>query len=352
MENKISVIIPIYNVEPYLRQCLDSVVNQTYKNLEILLIDDGSPDHCGMICDEYAEKDPRINVFHKQNQGVHSAWNDGLKLASGEWVAFVDSDDWLDTDYFERLLKTPDAYDADVIQSAGYYWEESRGQFIRWAFLEPFSAKSEREKDTLKINALIRPNDPKTKGAIGYVWGKLYRITFLRSMDVHFDAQIRTGLMGDTIFNWDVFAKAAVVLGTVYCGYHYRITQSSGTFKFDPNRAKAQEHVEEQFYNRVNVPEVSDSLRKAVESRCLRDIVHNLQRCYFHPDNPASNRDIARGIREMKQMPYYSSAIASKDNPYNDIKLRVFQVALKLPLIWPLKMMVAVWNMVDKHEQA
>lgn len=102
---KLSVIVPIYNVEPYLRQCLDSIVNQTYRNLEIILVDDGSPDNCGAICDEYAEKDERIFVVHKQNGGLSAARNDGIARATGEWITFVDSDDWCDTDYYEQLFK-------------------------------------------------------------------------------------------------------------------------------------------------------------------------------------------------------------------------------------------------------
>ena len=116
---KVSVIVPIYNVEQYLRQCLDSITGQTYENLEIILIDDGSPDDCGSICDEYAAHDPRIVVIHKKNAGVYAAWNDGLAAATGEWVAFVDSDDWLDLAYFVELLNAPFSDTADVIQSNG-----------------------------------------------------------------------------------------------------------------------------------------------------------------------------------------------------------------------------------------
>ncbi|OUQ56652.1 hypothetical protein B5E58_10530, partial [Tyzzerella sp. An114] len=97
MENKkISVIVPIYNVEKYLNRCVDSIINQTYKNLEIILVDDGSPDNCGKICDEYAKKDNRIKVVHKENGGVSSARNVGLNIATGDYIGFVDGDDWID----------------------------------------------------------------------------------------------------------------------------------------------------------------------------------------------------------------------------------------------------------------
>ena len=101
--DKISVIIPVYNVENYIRKCLDSVINQTYKNLEIILVDDGSTDKSGEICDEYALKDERIRVFHTQNGGVSLARNVGLKKVTGKYFTFVDSDDFVATVYVERL---------------------------------------------------------------------------------------------------------------------------------------------------------------------------------------------------------------------------------------------------------
>jgi len=102
---KISVILPIYNVEKYICECIDSIVNQTYKNLEIILVDDGSPDSCPQICDEYAKKDNRIKVIHRENGGVSSARNRGIKEATGEYIAFVDPDDWLEVDMYEKLYK-------------------------------------------------------------------------------------------------------------------------------------------------------------------------------------------------------------------------------------------------------
>lgn len=105
MNEKISVIIPVYNVAEYLNECLITVCGQTYNNLEIILIDDGSTDYSGQICDEWAIKDSRIKVVHKENGGVSSARNEGLKIATGEYIGFVDSDDWLEFDMYEKLIE-------------------------------------------------------------------------------------------------------------------------------------------------------------------------------------------------------------------------------------------------------
>ena len=100
----ISIIVPVYRVEPYLRQCIESILGQTYRDIEVLLIDDGSPDHSREICDEYAEKDGRVRVFHTENRGLSAARNLGLQEAKGEYIGFVDSDDWIEPEMYEVLL--------------------------------------------------------------------------------------------------------------------------------------------------------------------------------------------------------------------------------------------------------
>ncbi len=111
----ISIIIPIYKVEEYIEKCIESVINQTYTNIEIILIDDGSPDNCGAICDKYAENDNRIKVIHKVNGGLSDARNAGMKIASGDYFVFIDSDDWVDKDYCEFLYNKQKEYDADIV---------------------------------------------------------------------------------------------------------------------------------------------------------------------------------------------------------------------------------------------
>ncbi|WAV90135.1 glycosyltransferase [Oxalobacter aliiformigenes] len=113
----LSVIVPVYRVETYLPKCLDSLVGQTYADLEIILVDDGSPDRSGAICDEYAARDSRIVVIHQENRGASQARNAGLDRATGEFVAFVDSDDYLDFSMYENLMKAVVEYDADIVIS-------------------------------------------------------------------------------------------------------------------------------------------------------------------------------------------------------------------------------------------
>ena len=120
---KISVIVPVYKVEKYLPECIESVLAQTFTDFELILVDDGSPDNSGKICDDYATRDSRIRVFHKENGGVSSARNLGLDNARGEWIGFVDPDDWIEPDMYEQMYLAGTENNADFVWCD--FWTES-----------------------------------------------------------------------------------------------------------------------------------------------------------------------------------------------------------------------------------
>lgn len=122
-ESLLSVVVPVYKVEAYLDRCVESIVNQTYTNLEIILVDDGSPDRCPELCDEWAERDSRIRVIHKENGGAAQARNAGISFASGEYLAFADSDDFLDTDMYETMILAMECTESDVACCGRYIVE-------------------------------------------------------------------------------------------------------------------------------------------------------------------------------------------------------------------------------------
>ncbi len=130
VKSKISIIVPVYKVEKYLVRCIDSILNQTYKDFELILVDDGSPDNCGAICDEYAKKDNRIIVIHKENGGLMSAWMAGVKKVTGDYIGFVDSDDYVELDMFEKLYQKAKEYNADIVMCKCFYEQVKDGQII------------------------------------------------------------------------------------------------------------------------------------------------------------------------------------------------------------------------------
>ena len=129
-EELISVVVPVYNVEKYLERCVDSIIKQTYKNLDIILVDDGSQDNSGKICDKYKEKYNNIQVIHQKNQGLSIARNNGLAIAEGNYITFIDSDDWIKKDMIESLFNAMHKYKADIASVAVYDVYDS-GQVIK-----------------------------------------------------------------------------------------------------------------------------------------------------------------------------------------------------------------------------
>lgn len=204
---KVSVVIPVYNVEDYLRRCVDSVLAQTLSDLEIILVDDGSPDQSPAICDEYAQADARIRVIHKTNGGLASARNAGMRIAQGEYLFFLDSDDWLEPDGLAKLCDVAGTYRVDFV----------RYRAIRtgWPGLEenaPCRVEEVRElSEGLYDEArMIREVYPRllatrqlTMGAIVGAWGSLYDRAFLREHELWFDEDIR--------FSEDLIFSAKVV---------------------------------------------------------------------------------------------------------------------------------------------
>lgn len=168
MTPKISVIVPVYNVEKYLSRCVNSILAQSFLDFELILIDDGSTDESGRICDEYAEKDSRIKVFHKKNGGLSSARNEGIEYARGSYISFVDSDDWVSPDYLEYLFLLIKKYDADVVSAAYALTCNTKIDFLSTEKIKVLNGYSNILQFYLKEDKLNKKNDFS-------VWIKLYR---------------------------------------------------------------------------------------------------------------------------------------------------------------------------------
>ena len=172
MTEKITVIVPVYNVENYLKKCLDSLINQTYKNLEIIVINDGSTDNSGGICQEYAQKDSRIIYIEKENGGLSDARNAGLDRMTGSYVTFVDSDDWIEQDYVEVLYNKLTEYQADVSVGNYYSYNEDEGMYY---FHINGDSYYEKVFDNVSIFENLYESQEMKSFALISAWGKLYK---------------------------------------------------------------------------------------------------------------------------------------------------------------------------------
>ncbi len=219
MEDLISVIVPIYNAEKYLNNCIDSIIDQSYQNIEIILVDDGSIDETQKICDSYANLDSRIKVYHKSNGGVSSARNYGLKKAKGKWISFVDSDDWLDKDYFKILH---DSISSDVsIVCCGY--KRTSGTQVECINSD---GKELYFTGTEFIEKLLN-----VQNGYGFVHTKIYKKELIDG--VSFNETLKVA--EDALFNMQVSKKANKIKVINKSLYNYRVTGESAVRKFDEN---------------------------------------------------------------------------------------------------------------------
>ena len=165
MDDLISVIVPVYKVEKYLDRCVESITNQTYKNLEIILVDDGSPDNCPKMCDEWVQKDSRIKVIHKENGGLSDARNAGMAIATGEVISFIDSDDYIDLNMYELLINKMHETDSDIV-SCGVNWVDESGGVLKCDMVlsDVVFSTEEAMKELLDDGALKQP-----------VWNRIYK---------------------------------------------------------------------------------------------------------------------------------------------------------------------------------
>lgn len=205
----ISIIVPVYRVEKYLDKCVESIVNQSYKKLEIILVDDGSPDACPDMCNSWAEKDERIRVIHKKNGGLSSARNAGLEIASGDYICFVDSDDRLDDDAVETMLNGMEEHGADICV-CGFYIEHLSGESETAAVDEAVF-----EKDDIVISYILDKIRPE-------VCNKMYRASLIGGL--RFDESVKYA--EDVYFNYEIMKRASCVYSLGKPKYHY--LQNSG----------------------------------------------------------------------------------------------------------------------------
>lgn len=225
----ISVIVPAYNMENYIEQCLDSIIAQTYTNIEIIVVDDGSSDSTGKICDLYAEKDARFVIVHQENQGLVKARKKGLSVANGKYVGFVDSDDWIDREMYEFLYKNLLETKAQVV-TTGRFLEEDKTyileDYMPGGIYHP-------QEDEFFCSHMIFGEDKKIWGITPNFWNKLFEKELLMKYEEMVDDQITYGEDDACVYPCMAFAKTVSV--TDGCFYHYRMRMSSMSNSEDEN---------------------------------------------------------------------------------------------------------------------
>lgn len=232
----VSIVVPIYNVEAYLEQCIESIVNQTYTNLEILLLDDGSPDNCGRICDQWAKKDARIRVLHKENSGLSDTRNTGIALATGTYLFMPDSDDYLLPDTIEIMVRYALTYQAQCVLG-GYQRLFPDGTLVIHAGTDtPIICRDRQDMERYILYRLIGSEYINVPHLSQSASMKLYLRQFILDNNLYFLPTKEIG-MEDFYFNLCFFRKADSAVIIPENNYIYRCNPQSITTTFQPERA-------------------------------------------------------------------------------------------------------------------
>lgn len=307
---KVSVVVPIYKVEKYIHRCIDSIINQTYSNLEIILVDDGSPDNCGEIIEEYANSDSRIIIIHKKNGGLSDARNNGMEYVTGEFTLFVDSDDWLDTKMIEDMVNNSLKYNADIVQTAFYYAYDDYLLFDNRYFSKdapPIILNNISLMSELIINERVK----------NFAWGKLYKTSIIK--DIPFEKRV---LFEDVFWAHKVMHRvnSYILLNKPVYYYYQRsdsIVATYSTRSLDIIKGLKERHnFIEEFYE-----DLTDESYKVILKTCL--IHYNLLLVNWKKDKGGLLR---KEIQLYIKINYSNFKIAAKSDKQLLIQLFLFKV--------------------------
>lgn len=323
---KVSIIVPVYNVAPYMRQCMDSLVDQTYRNLEIICVNDGSTDASGEILEQYAKADSRVLAIHTENAGVASARNTALSRATGEYVTFVDGDDWID----------PAACEKAVLQA-----EAQRAELVMWPYLREFPDCSapkvifpeQKSFDEAQCRALQRRMiglwgvelaHPENADALCTVWGKLYRRQIIVQNDIRFTDLQRIGTYEDGLFNLHYLAhvKRAVYIPDYLS--HYR-KNTGMTSKYRSRLAAQWETLFSDMRSYIEKERCGSDFEEALQNRISLSIIGLGLNALALP-----NCEALREIRRILSGKEYRTAVKTLPMRHFPLHWRVFFACCKL----------------------
>ncbi len=306
LEPFLSIIVPIYNVpERYLRKCIESLINQTFKDIEILLIDDGSTDNSSLICDEYSASNENITTIHKENGGLSSARNKGVREASGKYIMFVDGDDWINPESCEVLHNCFNNNDVDLIMFCmSKDYEESTTPYLY--FLKENYIYKDDEIKWLQSQVLNYNSN------IATVTTKLIKRELLISNNVFHNEQLKQGAEG-IVFNIDLFGTVRSAVFIKKYLYHYLYNESSISASYNEKNVYLVLDCFKEIQNRISNLQNSQELMVSYRNRLVYAIVSAVISGFFNPSNPDRYRDKKRKCNEYLNYSIVDDALKNAD---------------------------------------
>lgn len=304
-KNMISFIIPLYNAAEYVSSCIDAILQQKYSNWELIIVDDGSTDNSLDICMNYAYKDNRIKVVSEENSGSAVARNRGLAEASGEWIAFIDADDFINDDYLDKLVPKL-SYKYDFVM---FSYNEING-------VNSIDMRNSQEEiliDSKKLGLLTKDViDTERRlfelySSRSQVWTKLYKKSFLDDNNISFDPKLR--MCQDVMFNLKVYMHAKTAIYLPYNIYNYRILQGSTCHKYSSNQVERIIELTRIMDDYVINNYLDSDSKLLMDKRKLVSLVNCCRLDFCHKDNPKSYKDRCKSFQELRQQDIFKEAI-------------------------------------------
>lgn len=322
----VSIIVPVYNVEKYLRECVDSLLKQTYKNLEIILVDDGSRDQSGVICNEYAEMDKRVKVIHKDNAGLGYARNSGLEIATGGYVTFIDSDDIAAPNLVELLMQGIQEHDADTC-IGGFKRIGNDGKTVFKERYEETLYTGEDVYDSLFARMLGSAPDKHDAMRMS-VWNVMYSTEIIREHNLRFPSE-REFISEDIIWDSDYYKYAECVKVIPSTAYSYRITPGSLTQNYKPQRLEMICTLYKEMERRL-----SGDVEKI--TRLQRQFFVNLKVCISQENNHIRTKEektLRKSLMDIVNCPTVEKIVNTYPIEKIQLRQRVFLIIIKHKLV-------------------
>lgn len=328
----ISIIVPVYNAEKYLEICLDSLVSQTYTDIEIVCVDDGSKDNSAAILHDYSQMDSRIKIIKQKNSGASVARNTGLDNCTGDYIMFVDSDDWIEPDTCQTALAALTENNADVVM---------------WDYIRELSDKSvpkniyngdiifegadiEKKLRRRMIGVLDDEiTDPTFMDSLSPIWGKLYKTSVIHNAGTRFYDIKHIGSHEDGLFNLDVFGSVKKAIYVNKFLHHYRKTNADSiTTKYNPKYKAQREHLYSYMHSYITDNNLGNDYKKALENRIA------LETLFLGLNTAASGQNVVRNIKTFLSEEPYHKALQQLNTKFLPIHWKVFYFCSKnkLPL--------------------
>lgn len=344
----ITIIVPVYNVAPYLPKCLDSLINQTYRNIEIICVNDGSTDGSLTILKEYAKVDERIKIISRENRGISCSRNEALDIALGEWTMFVDSDDWIDSNTCESALNLVFQHKADVVMWA--YMREFRNQSLPKYYI-PETTAWEGESISKLHRRIVGPineelSRPDTLDSWGTIWGKLYRSSFMQQeSQIRFIDTKHIGSAEDVLFNIAYMGRISKAVYVPETWYHYRKGESY-TSSYKADLPQKWEKLYQEIEKEITKQQLGKDFIQAYKNRISLGIIGlGLNEMYAK----TSLKEKHKRIQALLERKEFRSAIQSYPICYLPIHWKIFFYLAKInSTIGTMMMLFTIKKLIER----